>query len=66
MFVVDRFEGEYALIEYRKRIFHIPKSLIPKGVKEGDVINIKVTADEEGGRKRKEAAGKPAGGVFKD
>lgn len=66
MFVIDRFEGEYALIEHKKRIFHIPKSLMPKGAKEGDVIYIKVTVDEEAGKKKKEATVKLAGRVFKD
>ncbi|MFZ5648174.1 MAG: DUF3006 domain-containing protein [Bacillota bacterium] len=55
MLVIDRFEGEYALIEYKKRIFHIPKSLIPKGAKEGDVIRIQITIDKDA--KKKEGPG---------
>lgn len=55
MLVIDRFEGEYALIEYKKRIFHIPKSLMPKGAKEGDIIKIEITVDREAGKKDKES-----------
>lgn len=51
MLVIDRFEGEYALIEYKKRIFHIPKSLLPKGAKQGDVINIQISIDKESTKK---------------
>lgn len=51
MLVIDRFEGEYALIEYKKRIFHIPKSLLPKGAKQGDVVTIQITLDKESTKK---------------
>ncbi|MFZ5649932.1 MAG: DUF3006 domain-containing protein [Bacillota bacterium] len=51
MLVIDRFEGEYALIEYKKRIFHIPKSLIPKGAREGDAIKIQITVDKDAAKK---------------
>ncbi|MFZ5642430.1 MAG: DUF3006 domain-containing protein [Bacillota bacterium] len=47
MLVIDRFEGEYALIKMNKRIFHIPKALVPKGAKEGDVVQIQITVDKE-------------------
>jgi len=53
VFVIDRFEGEYALIEHKKRIFHVPKILMPKGAKVGDVIKISVTVDAEGTAKLK-------------
>lgn len=46
MFVVDRFEGEWAVVENEnRRTFNIPKSILPIGIKEGDVINIQVTID---------------------
>ncbi len=58
MLILDRFEGEYALIELNRRIFHIPKSLIPKGAKEGDVIQIQITVDKEATASHKKAVKK--------
>ncbi len=57
MIVIDRFEGEYALMEMNRRIFHIPKILIPKGAKEGDVISIQITIDKDATDKKKQSAG---------
>ncbi len=54
MLVIDRFEGEYALIEYKRRIFHIPKVLVPKSARAGDVINIQITVDQEATQQRKQ------------
>ena len=47
MLTIDRFEGEYALIRLNKRIFHIPKVLLPKGAKRGDRVRIEITVEEE-------------------
>ncbi|TYO97240.1 DUF3006 domain-containing protein [Desulfallas thermosapovorans] len=66
MLVIDRFEGEYALIEYKRRIFHIPKVLVPKGARPGDVINIQISVDQEATGRRKQAMEKLAGRVFSD
>lgn len=66
MFIIDRFEGEYALIEYNKRIYHIPKTLLPKEAKEGDVINIQITIDKEATNKQKESINKLADSLFED
>jgi len=43
--VIDRFEGEYAVVEYGKETFNIPKALLNSDIKEGDVININVTVN---------------------
>ena len=51
MLTIDRFEGEYALIEMNRRIFHIPKVLLPKGAKEGDVIKMQIAIDKEATKK---------------
>jgi len=52
--VIDRFEGEYAVIETDEgEILNIKKTLLPKKVKEGDVINMeKFTIDETETRRR--------------
>ena len=66
MLIIDRFEGEYALIEYKKRIFHIPKILLPKGAKEGDLIKIQVTIDKESTKKKKEGIDKLANSLIEE
>jgi len=66
MLVIDRFEGEYALIEYKRRIFHIPKTLVPKGTKPGDVINIQITVDQEATEQRKQSIDQVAEQLFED
>jgi len=65
MLTIDRFEGEYALIEYNRKIFHIPKVLLPKGAKEGDIIRIEITVDKEATEKKKQSVDKLAGRLFK-
>lgn len=40
--IIDRFEGEYVVIEYNKEVFNLPKKILPSEVKEGDVININI------------------------
>lgn len=66
MLIIDRFEGEYALIEMNRKIFHIPKSLIPKGAKEGDVIQIQITIDKKATDDRKKETQGLADDLFKD
>ncbi|MDD4169264.1 MAG: DUF3006 domain-containing protein [Desulfotomaculaceae bacterium] len=66
MLIIDRFEGEYALIEMNRKIFHIPKVLVPKGAKEGDVIKIAITVDKEATEKRRESVAQLANSLFKD
>ena len=66
MLTIDRFEGEYALIEMNRRIFHIPKILLPKSAREGDVITIQITVDKEATRQRKQSADRLADKLFKE
>jgi flagellar basal body L-ring protein FlgH len=66
MLTIDRFEGEYALIEMNRRIFHIPKVLLPKNAREGDVITIQITVDKEAASQRKQSADRLADKLFKD
>jgi hypothetical protein len=46
MFIVDRVEGDWAIIETESRqTFNLPRAILPSGVKEGDVVNIFVNVD---------------------
>lgn len=50
--IIDRFEGDYAVVEINKGKFaNLPKELVPDA-KEGDVIVITIDQDET--EKRKE------------
>lgn len=45
--IIDRFEEDYAIVELEnKKMISMPKELIPKGAKEGMVINISIDLDE--------------------
>lgn len=51
--IIDRFEENFAVVELdNKETVNMPRSLVPKGAKEGDVIDIQV--NEEKTRKRRE------------
>ena len=65
LFIVDRFEGEWAVIEYGRKMFNIPKNVLPNDLKEGDVLNIQFTINEEETRKRKEMIEKLTQSLFK-
>ncbi|WP_227765460.1 DUF3006 domain-containing protein [Zhaonella formicivorans] len=55
MYVVDRFEGEFAVVSFEGGTFNLPSELLPPGSKEGDVLRIEVSRDVE---KTSERAGK--------
>jgi len=48
--IIDRFEGDYAVVELEDRsTVNLPRSLVPPGAKEGDVLLIEIdrSATEE-------------------
>lgn len=52
--IIDRFEGEYALIQHNKKIFHIPKVLLPKGAKPGNRVRIEISVETEPPKAKKD------------
>lgn len=52
--IIDRFEGEIAVIECSEGLhFDLPRSALPDGAKEGDVIALTIDdAETEARRKR--------------
>ncbi|MEW9123306.1 MAG: DUF3006 domain-containing protein [Thermotaleaceae bacterium] len=54
MFVLDRIEGDRALIEWGEEIIEIPLVLLPTGVKEGDLLRISISIEENETEARKE------------
>jgi len=45
MIVIDRFEGDLAIVEYNGTIFTLPRTLIPKDASEGDVLKATIEID---------------------
>jgi len=66
MFVIDRFEGDWAVIEFGRKTFNLPKIILPAGAKEGDVIDIEITIDRKATASRKESIDKLADSLFED
>lgn len=58
MYIIDRFEGSWAVIETdNKQMFNLPRELI-SNAKEGDIINITVNTDQVATAKRREKTSK--------
>ena len=64
MLIIDRFEGNFAVIETSDGMASIPKSDLPGEAKEGDVLVISV--DKKGTAGRKEKINQMMNGLFKD
>ncbi|WP_345787937.1 DUF3006 domain-containing protein [Desulfosporosinus meridiei] len=57
MYIIDRFEGEWAVIETDNRVmFNFPRSGLPLDLKEGDVINIQIHINPEATLRRHQKA----------
>jgi hypothetical protein len=57
-YIIDRFENDWAIIETSEDpiiTFKLPKNLLPREAKEGDVLNISFTINKEETLKRKNA-----------
>lgn len=54
MLIIDRFEGDWAVIEHGEKFFNIPKELLPPDAKEGDIIHFSITIDQNSTKKQKE------------
>jgi len=54
MLIIDRFEGSFAVVEYKEgHTFNLPRSLLPPGSKEGNVLTLTITIDDESTASRK-------------
>ena len=46
MWIIDRFESGFAVVECGENVFNVPLDSLPDGVKEGDVICVSVDKEE--------------------
>jgi len=54
MYIIDRFEGDWAVIEFDQRTFNIPRELLPSSAREGDILNIEITINEKAALDKKQ------------
>jgi len=52
--IIDRFEEDWAVLEYEGIVFNVPRALLPDDAKEGDVINIILEINRQETHKRRE------------
>ena len=52
MWIIDRFEGGFAVIECDDVTFEIPVNALPAGVREGDVISVEIDDSKTCERKK--------------
>ena len=64
MLIIDRFEGNKVIIEVENEFITLPKSEIPDGAKEGDVLIL--TIDKDGTADRKKRIESMMNKLFKD
>ena len=65
MFIIDRFEGDWAIIETENRhTFNLPRFVLPTGIKEGDVISIQVGIDLVATKERAEKSKRMIDNLF--
>ena len=53
MIVIDRFEGDFAVIETDNGMINIPRSELPTVAKEGDTLRIVIDTDDTDLRKKR-------------
>ncbi|KFD41984.1 hypothetical protein DK28_0202030 [Peptococcaceae bacterium SCADC1_2_3] len=66
MFIIDRFENDWVIVEFDRKTFNLPRSIFPAGAKEGDVINIKIIVDKKATTSRKKSIKDLADSLFED
>lgn len=66
VFIVDRFEGEWAIIEYGRQTFNFPREVLPPETKEGDLVRFSVAVDPQATDKRRQEVQKLMDLVFED
>lgn len=66
MYTIDRFEGNWAVIEYERQTFNLPRQLLPPEALEGDVVTISVSIDVKSTSAAKDDITQLARRLFKD
>lgn len=66
MYIIDRLEDEWAVVEGEGQTFNLPRRMLPGNVGEGDVIQITIEIDQEATRSRSQTVKKLVDEIFED
>lgn len=66
MLIIDRLEGDWAVIEYANCTFKLPRVLLPPEVREGDVINLHITINRNKTKQLKEKIQRQVEDLFEE
>ena len=55
MLILDRFEGDWVIVEWQEQVMRIPKQFMPAIAKEGDILLMRIDIDEVATLNRKNA-----------
>ncbi len=66
IFIIDRFEGDWAVIEFEGTTFNLPRVLLSSTAKEGDVVKISLTVDKKATAERRKKIEKLMDELFED
>ena len=66
MFIIDRFEKDWVILESGRKTFRLPRQLVPPEAMEGDVLKIMVNIDAGATAKIKENVRSLADRLFKE
>lgn len=64
MFIIDRIEDDWAVIEYNQKTFNIPKEILPSAACEGDVLELEISINKEATEEKKERIRKLFNNIF--
>lgn len=64
--IIDRFEGQLAVLEYEGKMYHLPRTLLPDEAKEGDVIVLEARVDKEATQRQHDKISKLIDELFED
>lgn len=53
MLIVDRFEGDWAVLEWEGQAFSVPRALVPGDAREGDCLTWRLQVDRQNSAERR-------------
>lgn len=66
MIIIDRLEEQWAVLEYSGVTFNVPRKLLPPGAREGDVLNVTFSIDQQSTETIKDDVKKLVQDLFQD
>ena len=55
MIILERFEGEWAVLEMEECVFQVPRELLPPEAREGACLSVAIAVDEQASLEREQA-----------